>query len=82
MTATPASAAPLFTGGVVNVTVVDTLNDNTVEVVKDVNLAVPVALKLAANVCGVTVGVAASALATDGTCRNVQTGDTFTIDQR
>ncbi len=58
------------------------LNDLTVTALNDVNLAVPVALKLAANVCGVTVGVVARDLAGDGTCTNTLNGDTFSLDQR
>ena len=81
-TATPAQAAPLVTGGLVNVTVTDVLNDNTVDVLNDVDVAIPVALDLAAQVCGTTVGVLAQDLAADGTCTNTLNGDTFAIDQR
>lgn len=74
----PAQAQPLVTGGLVNVTVTDSLND--VIDVQDVNLGV--ALALAANVCGTTVGVIAQDLASDGTCTNEETGDSVTIAQR
>ena len=50
--ATPASSAPLVTGGLVNVTVTDLLNQN------EVNVQVPIGV--AANVCGVNANVLAS----------------------
>jgi hypothetical protein len=56
--ATAASAAPVITGGLVNVTVVDVLSGN------QVNLQVPVAV--AANICDVNVTVLAADLADDG----------------
>jgi hypothetical protein len=76
--ASPAQAQPVITGGLVNVTVV--VDDITI--LEDVNVAVPVALHLAAQVCGNTVGVIAQDLRADGTCTNTMTGDTFQIDQR
>lgn len=77
-TTAPAQAQPLVTGGLVNVTVTDSLND--VIDVRDVNVGV--ALALAANVCGTTVAVVAQDLASDGTCTNELTGETVTIEQR
>ena len=56
-TAAPASAAPVITGGLVNVTVTDVLHNNTVTILQNVNLGV--ALNAAANVCGVSVNVLA-----------------------
>jgi hypothetical protein len=57
--AVPALAqGPVVTGGLVNVTVTDLLNNNTVTV----QVPLGVALNLAANVCGVTVNVLASQL--------------------
>lgn len=50
----PASAAPVITGGLVNVTVVDSLNN----VLSDNQVGVGVAANVAAAVCGVTVPVA------------------------
>ena len=56
----PASAAPVVTGGLVNVTVTDVLNDNVVTALNGVTLQV------AAQVCGVSVSVLAADLAPDG----------------
>jgi hypothetical protein len=55
--AAPASAAPVITGGLVNVTVTDVLNHTTVTILQDVNVGV--ALNAAANVCGVSVNLLA-----------------------
>jgi hypothetical protein len=55
--ASPASAQPVFTGGLVNITVTNVLNNNQV--------AVQVPIGVAANVCGVSVNVL-SALAATG----------------
>jgi hypothetical protein len=49
--AAPASAQPVVTGGLVNITIVDILNDN------EVNVQVPIGV--AANVCGVQANVLA-----------------------
>ena len=58
--ATSAQAAgPVVTGGLVNVTIVDVLNNNQVQV------AVPI--QAAAGICGVTVNVLSAALAPIGT---------------
>jgi hypothetical protein len=46
-----ASAQPVITGGLVNITVVDVLNNN------DVNVQVPIGI--AANVCGINAAVIA-----------------------
>src|SRR2546423_12414146 len=53
-TAGPASAAPVVTGGFVNITVTDVLNNDTV------NVQVPIGV--AANVCGVSVAVIGAAV--------------------
>jgi hypothetical protein len=60
--AAPAGAqgGPVITGGLVNITVVDLLNNNTILSNNDVNLGV--ALNAAANVCGVSVNVLAQQL--------------------
>ena len=81
MAAPPASAQPVVTGGVVNVTVTDVIDDVTV-VVQDINVAVGAALGVAANVCGVNVNVLATQLG-DGvaTCVSEATGQEVTIDQ-
>jgi hypothetical protein len=47
----PAAAQPVVTGGLVNITVTDVLNDN------QVNVQVPIGI--AANVCGVQANVLA-----------------------
>jgi hypothetical protein len=78
---TPAQAAPLVTGGVINVTVTEVIDDVTVTV-KDVNVGVAAALNLAANVCGTTVAVVAQDLASDGTCTNDLSGQTVNLAQR
>ncbi len=63
--AAPASAQPVFTGGLVNVTIIDAVD------IEDVNVNVPigVAANIAANVCpgNLQVGVLASQLARGGT---------------
>ncbi len=56
---TPAQAAPVITGGLVNVTLTNVLNNNTVSV------AVPI--QAAVGICGVTVNVLSAALAPTGT---------------
>ena len=63
--ATAASAAPVITGGLVNVTIVDVLSDNEV--------ALQVPITVAANICDVTVAVLAQDLQ-DGAadCSNEQ----------
>jgi hypothetical protein len=58
--AAPSAASPVITGGLVNVTITDVLNNNTVTV----KIPVSVALQLAANVCDLTVGVLAQDLHT------------------
>lgn len=76
-----ASAAPVVTGGVVNVTVTDVIDDVTVTV-QDVNVGVAAALKIAANVCDVNVNVLAQQLRDGGaTCENAASDVTATIDQ-
>jgi hypothetical protein len=81
MAAPPATAAPLVTGGLVNVTVTDVIDDVTVTV-EDVNVAVGAALALAANVCDVNVNVLATQLRDGGaTCSNAVDETTVTIDQ-
>ncbi len=63
--ATAASAAPVITGGLVNVTIVDVLSGNQV--------TVQVPVSVAANICDVSVAVLARDL-TDGDaeCSNEQ----------
>ena len=76
--AAPASAQPLGSGGLVNVTLTNVLNNVTVTLLEDARVGV--ALNVAANVCGVGVAVLAEQLGSgDATC---QTGDQLvTISQ-
>jgi hypothetical protein len=54
----PASAAPpIVLGGLVNVVVTDVIDDVTVTI-SDVNVTIPVAVGIIANVCGTTIPVA------------------------
>jgi hypothetical protein len=77
-----ASAQPVITGGLVNVTVTNVLNDNTVVVTLDRVVTVGAALNIAANVCDVTVGVLAQQLnAGDTTCSNADQTATALISQ-
>jgi peptide deformylase len=81
MAAPPASAQPVVTGGVVNVTVTDVIDDVTVTI-QDINVGVGAALGLAANVCDVNVNVLATQLRNEAaTCTSEATGQTVTIDQ-
>lgn len=80
-TAPSASAAPLVTGGLVNVTVTDVVDDVTV-VVQDVNVGLGAALGVAANVCDVSVNVLARQLRNGGaTCTSDATGQTVDLSQ-
>lgn len=80
-TAPSANAAPLVTGGVVNVTVTDVVDDVTV-VVQDINVALGAALGVAANVCDVNVNVLAEQLREGGaTCTSDATGQTVDISR-
>lgn len=79
---TAEAQGPIFTGGLVNVTLVNVANNN--EIVKDVNIAIPVnaALNLAAQVCGVSVNVLSAQLfspAGIAKCTSQQTGRAVTI---
>jgi hypothetical protein len=70
--AAPASAQPVVTGGLVNVTIV--LDDVEIITLEDVNVAV--ALALAANVCDVNVNVLSQQFRNgQTTCENAFTGD-------
>jgi len=66
---------PLVTGGLVNVTVTNLLNNDTI--LNQNNVGIGVAAQVAANVCGVSVGVIASAVGQGAPvdCTN-PTGDT------
>ncbi len=72
--AAPAHAAPLVTGGLVNITVGDVLTNN--------NIAVGAALGLAANICDVNVNVLSVQLRNGGaTCTATASGQRVTISQ-
>jgi len=76
---TPAQAAPVITGGLVNVTVTDVLRNVTVQ---DINVALGVALGVAANACDVNVNVLAQQLRNgSATCQNATDPVTATITQ-
>lgn len=60
LVAGPAAAAPVVTGGLVNVTIIDAVDVNN----NDVNVQVPVSA--AANICGVDVEILVADLADDG----------------
>jgi hypothetical protein len=66
-------------GGLVNVVVTDVIDDVTVTV-QDINVNAGVAVNIAANVCGVAVGIIAEDLA-DGTayCEAVTGDQTVTL---
>lgn len=69
-----ASAQPLFTGGLVNVTVTNLLNGNQV--------AVQVPVNAAANICGLNVAVLAQGLASGPvTCTSRSGNQSLTISQ-
>lgn len=78
-TTAPAQAAPLFTGGLVNVNVsdLDVLNDSYVlnDVLSQNNVSVGAALNIAAEICGVGVNVLAQQLRTDEVTCSTETGD-------
>jgi hypothetical protein len=79
----PAAAPqPIVTGGLVNVTIVDFIDVNNVdvEILNDVNVAA--ALQPAANVCDVNVNVLAQQFRQggDAACTNTQTLDQALID--
>jgi hypothetical protein len=76
-----ASSAPVITGGLVNLTVTNVLNNNTVTLDRTVNVAA--AVKIAANVCDVPVTVLASSITQTGsaTCTNTLNGGSATITQ-
>jgi hypothetical protein len=85
--AAPSSAeaqGPVVTGGLVNVTITDVIENVVVEV-SNVNVSITAALALAANVCGVAVNVLAADFQQDGqaTCTAVSDADNVvTITQQ
>jgi len=77
--AAPADARPLVTGGLVNITVVDLIDG---DVLSNNNVALGVALGLAANICDVNVNVLAVQLRNGGaTCTARASGQQVTISQ-
>ncbi|MDQ3470359.1 MAG: hypothetical protein M3487_11430 [Actinomycetota bacterium] len=84
LSSSAAAAGPVITGGLVNVTIVDTLNDN--DVLNDVTVTIPVslgaALGIAANVCDTNVNILARQLRNGGaTCTSDAGDQTVTISQ-
>ncbi len=78
--AAPANAQPLVTGGLVNITVVDLID--TGDILSNNNVALGVALGLAANICDVNVNVLAVQLRNGGaTCTATASGQQVTISQ-
>ena len=79
--AAPAQAAPLFTGGLVNVTITDiNVEDNEVLSRNTTQVGVAAALALAANVCDVNVNVLARQFRNGGaTCSNTVDGVRSTV---
>jgi mannose/fructose/N-acetylgalactosamine-specific phosphotransferase system component IIC len=67
----PAVAQPVITGGLVNVTVTNLLNNNTVQV------AIPVTA--AANICNVSVSVITDLVNNGGTCTARSGNQTLTF---
>ena len=63
---TASAQGPIIGGGLVNVQLVRVIDDVEVNVT-DISIPVTAAVNLAANVCGVAVGVLAADLAEDGT---------------
>jgi hypothetical protein len=86
--AQPASAAPLFTGGLVNVNVQDvdvdvlnnSLNNNNIDILNDNEVNIGVAGQIIAQVCDVQVGVLSDLIRTgESTCD--ASGGTLTFTQ-
>ena len=71
-----AQQAPVVTGGLVNVTIVDAVD------VQNVTLNLSAALLLAANVCGVAVNVLAADFVQDGRATCSTATQTVTLEQR
>ncbi len=86
--ATPAQAAPVITGGLVNVTITDlqilndSINNNNVlnDVLNDNQINLGVAAVVIAQVCDVQVGVLATLVQT-GTTTCAADGGTLTLTQ-
>jgi hypothetical protein len=80
-TAPMAGAAPIVTGGLVNITIVDVLNNNEVTLDRVVNVAA--AINIAANVCDTSVAVLAAEFNDTGgvDCQSLIDGGTAVISQ-
>ena len=78
----PAASAqgPVITGGLVNITITNFLNNNTVTFDRVVNVAA--AVNIAANVCDLDVNIIAADFSDDGnaTCTNT-VGQVVTLTQ-
>jgi hypothetical protein len=79
VTAPVAPAAPVITGGLVNITVTNFLNNNTVTLDRVVNVAA--AVQIAANVCNIPVTALASDVTQFGTATCSNATQTATITQ-
>lgn len=78
-TAAPAAAGPVVTGGLVNITIVDLIDG---DVLSNNNVALGVALGVAANVCDVNVNILAVQLRNGGaTCDAEASGQRVIIRQ-
>lgn len=80
--ATPAQAAPVVTGGLVNVTVTDVIDGGVVNVENN-NVGVAAVVGIAANVCDVNVGGILGELRKTGTatCESAVDQRNFTFTQ-
>ena len=76
---TTASAQPIVTGGLVNVTITDSLNEVVTVVVEDVNLGVAAAV--AASLCDTNVNVLARQFRSGDASCTTEAGDTVRITQ-
>jgi hypothetical protein len=81
----PASAQGNRQGGLVNVAVFDVIDDVNVTV-RDINVAIPAAVNIAANVCGVSVPISVISAVFAGagpfTCTNGDQTGGVTVSQR
>ena len=72
--AAPASAQPVITGGLINITIVDVLNNN------EVTVQVPIGI--AANVCDVNAAVLLAAIEDTGSAECTADADALAFAER
>ncbi len=79
LSSSASAVGPLFTGGIVNVTVADSFNN----ILRDANVGLGVAAGIAANVCDVNVAAVIAEIRDTGTssCTSDASGQTVTINQ-